>query len=230
MMKLADLLYPLIGLGFAAALQPLQIIAMLALLQTKHGSRNGFAYLGGMTAFRLSLAMIFWWLISGIEGIVEAEGGDFRTLTGIMMGILGLLLLVYALRQAFSAQSEDQAAASWLRKLDSVTPGKAALVGVGFLALDPKDWLIDIAAIDLIATADLSALQSGWAYLIYIIVAQGFLLIPLMMTLVFPDQSQTALQKLNTWLMQYERPIEISVALIFGVLFLYVGFDYLDIR
>jgi hypothetical protein len=46
-------------------------------------------------------------------------------------------------------------------------------VGVAFLALDPKDWLIDIAAIDLIAAADLSGLQSGLAYLIYIFLAQA---------------------------------------------------------
>ena len=113
------------------------------------------------------------------------------------MSVLGLLLLVYALRQAFSAQSEDQAAASWLKKLDSVTPLRAALVGIAFLALDPKDWLIDISAIDLIAAADLRGLHSGLTYLIYIFLTQILLLIPLIYTIIFPAKAQRSLKQLN---------------------------------
>jgi len=224
-----DLIVPLTALALAAAMQPLQIIAILVLLQTKDGKRNGLAYLGGMTAFRLALAAVFWVLMSGVEEVVESDGGDFNDLTGILICILGLILLVYALRKIFSAQSEDQAAASWLSKLESVTPLQAALVGVAFLALDPKDWLIDISAIDLIAAADLSGLQSGLSYLIYILLAQSLLLIPLIYTLVLPAIAQDSLGQMNTWLRHHERRIEITVALIFGLIFLYGGLEYLGI-
>lgn len=224
-----ELLLPITALAFAASLQPLQIIAMLALLQTKHGVRNGLAYLCGMMAFRLTLALLFWWLISGVETAIEEGGGDFSALTGSVMIILGLLLLIYALRQIFAAQNEDQTAASWLTKLESVTPRRAALVGVAFLALDPKDWLIDISAIDLIAGADLSGLQSGLAYLVYILLAQALLLIPLIYTLIFPAKARIALGRLNVWLRHHERRIEISVALIFGILFLFTGLNYLGV-
>ena len=60
---MSDLIIPIIALALAAALQPLQVIAMLVLLQTEHGRRNGLAYLGGMVAFRLALALVFWWLV-----------------------------------------------------------------------------------------------------------------------------------------------------------------------
>jgi hypothetical protein len=228
-MMMAELLLPLTALALAAALQPLQVIAMLVLLQTKHPVQNGLAYLGGMTAFRLALAAVFWWLMSGVEDVVEAEGGDFMALTGIVISVLGLLLLVFALRQVFSAQSEDQAAASWLSKLDSVTPLRATLVGVAFLAFDPKDWLIDISAIDLVAAADLSGLQSGLAYLVYIFLAQVLLLIPLIYTLIFPTNAQNTLGRLNVWLHHHERRIEVAVALIFGFLFFFAGLEYLGI-
>lgn len=224
-----ELLLPIIVLALAAALQPLQIIAMLVLLQTERDKINGLAYLGGMMAFRLTLALVFWWLMSSVEDLIEAEGGDFSALTGAVMIVLGLLLLIYALRQMFSAQSEDQAAASWLNKLDTVTPRRAALVGVAFLALDPKDWLIDISVIDLIATADLSALESGLAYLVYIVLAQILLLIPLIFTFIFPAKAKISLGRLNAWLIQHERLIEIAVALIFGFLFLYGGLEYLGV-
>jgi drug/metabolite transporter superfamily protein YnfA len=98
MMRLSELLLPLTTLALAAALQPLQVIAMLALLQTENGKHNGLAYLGGMTGFRLTLALVFGVLLSGVEEIVEAVGGDFNDLTGILICILGLLLLIYAIR------------------------------------------------------------------------------------------------------------------------------------
>jgi hypothetical protein len=219
----------IVALALAAALQPLQVIAMLILLQTEHGKLNGLAFLGGMTAFRLALALLFWWLISGLEAIIEGEGGDFSALTGTVMIVLGLLLLIYALRQAFSVQSEDQAAASWLNKLDTVTPSRAGLVGIAFLALDPKDWLIDISTIDLIAAADLSGFESGIAYLVYIILAQALLLIPLGFSIMFPAESRKTLGRLNAWLNRHERRIEIVVALIFGFLFTYNGLEYMGV-
>ena len=226
---LSDLIIPIIALALAAALQPLQVIAMLVLLQTEHGRRNGLAYLGGMVAFRLALALVFWWLVSGVEAVIEGEGGDFSALTGTVMVLLGLLLLVYALRQSFSAQSEDQAAASWLGKLEAVTRRRSALVGVAFLALDPKDWLIDISAIDLIAAADMNGLQSVLTYLLYILLAQALLLIPLLFTVLFPAKAQISLGRLNAWLTQHERTIEIVVALLFGLVFIYVGLEDLGI-
>ena len=108
---MSELLLPIITLAFAAALQPLQVIALLALLQTGRGIHNGLAYIGGMTSFRLALALVFWWLVSGVETAVESQGGDFGVITGTVMIILGLLLMIFALRQVFSAQSDDQAAA-----------------------------------------------------------------------------------------------------------------------
>ena len=226
---MSELLLPIIALAFAAALQPLQVIALLALLQTGRGIHNGLAYIGGMTSFRLALALVFWWLVSGVETAVESQGGDFGVITGTVMIILGLLLMIFALRQVFSAQSDDQAAASWLDKLDSVTPPRAALVGVAFLALDPKDWLIDISAIDLIASADLNSLQSGIAYLVYIFLAQSLLVTPLITTLFFPAKAHSYLGKLSTWLKMHENKIEILVALVFGLLFLFVGIEYFGV-
>ena len=224
-----DLLFPIISLALAAALQPLQVIAMLVLLQTAGGKINGLAYLGGMVAFRLALALIFWWLVSGVEAAIEGEGGNFNALTGTVMVLLGLLLLIFALRQLFSAQSEDQAAASWMGKLETITPRRAALVGVAFLALDPKDWLIDLSAIDLIAAADLNGMQSGFAYLVYILLALALLLIPLVFTAIFPAKAQISLGRLNAWLNTHERSIEIIIAIIFGLMFVYIGLESLGI-
>ena len=123
-----ELLWALIPLAVAAALQPPQVIALIFLLQTPRGLANGLAYVGGMTVFRLAIGTLFWVMITGVEEVVEAEGGQFSLVVGSILVVLGLVLLVYALRRGLSAKSEDEAAATWLQSLQSVSPARAAWI------------------------------------------------------------------------------------------------------
>lgn len=224
---MAELILSLVPLAVAAALQPPQVIALVVLLQTQRGATNALAYIAGMSIFRLLLGGAFWMLISDVEENIETAGGQFNILVGTVLVVLGLFMLVHALRQAVSAHGEDEAAASWLDKLGNVLPLQAALVGVAFLALDPKDWITDISAVNLIAEADLGGSTSLLAYLIYILLAQSLLLIPLILTFVTPHRAQTGLATFNTWMKRHERTIEVIVATIFGLLFLYIGLEHL---
>jgi uncharacterized membrane-anchored protein len=190
---------------------------------------NGLAYIFGMIAFRLLIGGIFWVLISNVEETVETSGGNFSLLVGTVLLVLGILMLVNALQRVFSKHSEDEATASWMDKLQDVSPVRAALIGVAFLALDPKDWLVDISAINLIADADMSGLNSLWAYLAYILMAQSLLLIPLILSLFLPQRTQRVLTRFTVWMKRHDRTIEIVSALIFGLLFLQIGLELLGI-
>jgi len=222
---MSELILSLIPLAVAAALQPPQVIALVVLLQTRRGAANGLAYILGMIVFRLLLGGIFWVLISNVEKTVETRGGNFSLLVGTFIFSLGILMLVHALRRGFSAQGADEATVSWLDKLDNVTPFRAALVGIAFLALDPKDWLVDISVINLIAEADLFRMESLLAFLVYILMAQSLLLIPLILSLIFPQKTQSGLTRFTGWMKRQERAIEIIFALIFGLLFLQIGLE-----
>lgn len=226
---MGELFLSLISLAVAATFQPTQVIAMIVLLQTKHGTTNGLAYFAGMTAFRLALGGLSWILISGLEGSIENTGGDFSILVGAILVVLGLLMLVHALRRGFSAQGEDEAAASWLDKLEHVSLGQAFMAGLAFLALDPRDWIIDLSAINLIADADLNGTQSLLVYLVYILLAQSLLWIPLLLTLIVPDGSRRVLAKLKAWMKIHENRIEIIMAITFGLIFLAIGLEYLGV-
>jgi threonine/homoserine/homoserine lactone efflux protein len=226
---MAEFTLSLISLAIAATLQPPQVVAMIILLQTRQGTANGLAYIGGMTAFRLALGGTSWVLLSGLESSIETSGGDFDIVVGTILVVLGLLMLVHALRQGFSAPGEDEAAVSWLEKLETVSPLQAFLVGLAFLALDPRDWIIDISAVNLIAEADLSSAQSLLAYLAYILLAQSILWIPLILTLVVPDRARRGLARLNAWMKAHETGIEMTVAILFGLLFLAIGLEHLGV-
>ena len=99
-----ELLLSLIPLAIGAAVQPPQVIALIFLLQTRRGRANGLAFVGGMTAFHLTLGALLWRLITEVETSVEAEGGQFDRVVGTGLAVLGLMLLVYALRRTFSGR------------------------------------------------------------------------------------------------------------------------------
>ena len=219
-----ELVLSLIPLALAAAFQPPQIIALLVLLQTKRGKTNGFAYISGMFLFRLVLGLVFWFLASSIEESVETNGGRFGILVSAVLMMLGLILLVNSLRSAFSAPDEDQAAPFWLDNWEGFSPLRAGLVGMGFLALDPKDWLTDFAAVNLIADADLGGTASLIAYLFYLLMTLSLLLIPLISMFLVPKQAKGVLVALNNWMNKNARSIEILTTIIFGLMFLGIGF------
>jgi len=220
-----ELILALIPLAVIATLQPPQVISFLFLLQTQRGKANALAYLAGMSVFRLAIGGVFWALASNVEATVESAGSEFGPLVGTVLAVLGLLLLVYALRRIFSAQDEDQATVSWLDKLDSISWPQSFVVGLSFLALDPKDWITDIAAVNLIAEADLSGSASLLTYLGYILLAQLLLITMFVITMALPRKSQSFLTGLNNWMKQNDRVIEITVAIIFGLLFLFIGLE-----
>lgn len=224
-----ELILSLIPLAVAAAFQPPQVIALVIVLQTRRGIANALAFNAGMAAFRLLLGGAFWLIVSTVEEAIESAGNQFDILVGSVLVVLGLFMLVYALRRGVSAQGDDQAAASWLDKLESVSLLRSALVGAAFLALDPKDWIIDLSAVNLIADADLSALSSLLTYLIFVLMAQSLLWLPVVLVLVVPRWAHRRLAVLKNWMKRHERSIEVAVALAFGSLFLYLGLGRLGL-
>jgi hypothetical protein len=97
------------------------------------------------------------------------------------------------------------------------------------LALDPKDWLVDLAAVDMVAAADLSGLASVLAYLWYALLSMSLLFIPLMLVLVAPQRSDESLNSLNAWLERHTRIIVITIAVLLGAFFLYSGLKMIGV-
>ena len=223
-----DLLLQLTPLALAAALQPLQVIALVVILQSERGTANGLAYVGGMSAFRVVLALVMTVLVSSLEAVIESTGGNFDLVVGTVLVVLGLVMGGFALRRGLSPGGNDEDA-SLLDRLDAAGPAKAALVGASFLALDPRDWLIDLAAVDLIAEADLSGTSSVLGYLFYLLLAQSLVLIPLIVSLLSPQRSQDMLGTFSSWMRRHERAIEVVVAAVFGLLILFAGLEYLGV-
>ncbi len=226
---MTNLMLALLPLTIAAALQPLQVFAMISLMKGRRSVANGLAYISGMTAFRLALGALFWLLLSSVEEAIESGGGIFGLVVGIVLVVLGVALLFYGLRYGISANEGEETVPTWLQKLGDASPAKAGLIGVAMLALDPKDWLVDLAAVDMVAAADLSGLASLLAYLWYALLSMTLVFIPLILVLVAPQKGTERLDSLNAWLERYARTIVIAVAVLLGGYFLFTGLEMLGV-
>lgn len=81
----------------------------------------------------------------------------------------------------------------------------------------------------MIAEADLSGAASFLTYLAYILLAQSLLWLPLILIVVTSHRTRRSLATLNAWMKRHERSIEIATAIIFGLVFLYIGLEQLDV-
>jgi len=89
---------------------------------------------------------------------------------------------------------------------------------------------MDLAAVNLIADADLGGSASLLAYLIYLILAKTLLLIPIILMLIGPCWPKNFLGKLNDWMKNHVRGIVILMAIFFGLMFLMIGIRGLGVK
>jgi threonine/homoserine/homoserine lactone efflux protein len=135
--------------------------------------------------------------------------------------------LVYAARLVFSVPDEGEAAAAtWLDKMQSVSPGRAALLGVALLVLDPKDWVFTLSAVELIVAAGLTSVASLLAYLVFVLLVQSLLLVLLTLTLLAPQRAQKWLGGLNVWLKRHMRALKIGGSALLGGYLLFTSLKH----
>jgi hypothetical protein len=80
-----------------------------------------------------------------------------------------------------------------------------------------------LSAIGIIGAAQLGQPASTIAYLLFVLLAESLILLPILIRLIVPKQSKGLLDATSAWLARYNRPIVIVISLVFGLLFLYQG-------
>jgi len=137
--------------------------------------------------------------------------------------VLGILLLITAYKQWRKDDDPDAPPPKWLTMIGSLTPLKAFGIGFGLLLVGGKFWVFTLGAIGMIGEAQLGQPTSTVAFLLFVLLAESLLLLPILIRMIIPEQSKSLLEATSAWLTRYNRPIVIAVSLVFGLLFLYSG-------
>jgi hypothetical protein len=206
-----------------SAIVPLQIIIGLLLLKSpKRGLFKAVAYVTGMTLTRLLQGLIFSLVLSESAALAEENSGKNPVISTLLL-VLGILLLIAAYKKWCGENDPDDPPPKWLTMIDNSTPLKAFGIGLGLPLIAAKLWVFTLSALATIAAAQLGQPSSTLAYLLFILLAESLLLLPIMIRILVPERSKILLADLSGWLTQNSRPITIVVSLVFGLLFLYSG-------
>ncbi|MEX0267986.1 GAP family protein [Leptolyngbyaceae cyanobacterium UHCC 1019] len=220
---MGTLLISLLPYIIGSAVVPLQIIVGLLLLKSpQQGLLKAIAYVSGMTITRLLQGLLFGFIVSRSTAFADGSSGKSPIISTLLL-VLGILLLIAAYKKWSKEDDPDDPPPKWLTRIDSLTPLKALGLGLGLPLVAAKLWVFTLSALATIAAAQLGQTTSAIAYLLFILLAETLLILPILVRILIPDRSQAILLKLSTWLTTNNRPITITVSLVFGLLFLQSG-------
>ncbi len=220
---MGTLLISLLPYIIGSAVVPLQIIVGLLLLKSPaQGLFKAIAYVSGMTITRLLQGLIFGFVLSRSTALADGSSGKSPVISTLLL-VLGILLLIAAYKKWRKVDDPDDPPPKWLTRVDSLTPVKAFGIGLGLPLVAAKLWVFTLTALATIASAQLGQPTSAIAYSLFILLAESLLLLPILMRILVPERSKSVLIDLSAWLTRNNRPITITVSLVFGLLFFQSG-------
>lgn len=203
-----------------SAVVPVQVMIIILLLNSpRQGLTKAISLYAGMAAIRIIQGLLFGLILSSGPG----ESDEKSLVVSTLLFVLGILLLINAYKLWRNDTDPDDPTPKWMVMLDTISPLRVFLLGVGFVLISGKFWVFTLSAIGVIEEAQLGQPASTITFLLFILLAQSLLLLIILVRVFIPGRSKGIMENISIWLTRYNRPIVLAVSLIFGVLFLVQG-------
>jgi threonine/homoserine/homoserine lactone efflux protein len=204
-----------LSFGVGVALSPIPIIGVVLMLGTARARSNGPAFILGWILGLAVAGTIVLLVSSGADASEEGEPADW---VNVLKLVLGLLLLLVALKQWRDRPREGQEAEmpKWMQTIDAFKPGKAAGFGVLLSALNPKNLLLAVGAAAAIAQTDASAGAQAVALAVFVLIGTVGTGTPVALYFALGERSKRILDDLKAWMSQNNAAIMAVLCLIIG--------------
>jgi len=207
----------LIPIAIATTLMPVELTFTLLMLRAPGGRARAGAWIAGKTVARLvQYAFLAGVLVTAVD---DGEPGT-SPVEGALLLVVAVLLLVAAARKAANQPDEDAPPPRWMTMVGGVQPGRAFLLGAGWVGLSPKLWAFTLAAVGAIGDAQLGTAEGWLVYVVFVMLASGIHLVALTFAVVAPTRADAALGRVVDGLERNSRPVLIGVSAVFGAWFL----------
>jgi hypothetical protein len=186
---------------------------MVLVLATPRGKANGPAFVLGWIVGLVIVGTI----VLLVAGAVSAShNGQLKTWVSVLKVVLGLALLLVALRQWRGRPRGDTEPElpGWMKTIDTLTPVKSAGLGALLAGPNPKNLLLTIAAAAAIAQAGISAGDQVIVFAIFAVLAPLGPGIPLGIYYALGDRSAKVLGDLRTWMIANNQAIMAVLCLV----------------
>jgi Sap, sulfolipid-1-addressing protein len=206
----------ILGLAAGVAVSPLPIVAMILVLATPRGRTNGILFGAGWLAGLAGLGAVVLALAGPADG---SEGGEPAPWTGWLKLVLGLVLLLAAVRQwrGRPAPGAEPEMPRWMAGVDRLRPGAALGLGALLSAVNPKNGGLTIAAAATIAAAGLSGGGQAVVLAVFVLIGSVGVLAPLVLYLVAGAGAARTLDNWKTWAAIHNAAVMAVLFLVFGL-------------
>ncbi len=211
----------LIPLMIAAAIVPAWIIIVLLMLTNKNGVLKAAAFVLGTVLARLAQGALFGYVLQREAAADGAVGAG--AIKAVLLLLVGLVLLILAYKKWTKEEDPDAPPPKWMSGLGAMSPLKALGFGVLLMIVGFKQWVFTLSALGTISAAQLSQGESIIVFLIYLLGALSLLLIPILFSAIAPQPAAKTLSSARAWLERNNRPVTVTVSLLFGVYFVAQG-------
>jgi Sap, sulfolipid-1-addressing protein len=205
-----------LGLAAGVAVSPLPIVAIILMLVTADGGRNGALFAVGWLAGLTVLGTVVLLLASPAG---SSEGGEPAAWTGWVKLLLGVGSLLLAARQwrGRPAPGAEPEMPKWMAGLDRMGPGGAFGLGALLSAANPKNGGLTIAAAASIAGAGLAGGEQAVALAVFVLVGSAGVLAPLVLYLAAGERAARTLDAWKAWAGAHNAAIMAVLFLVFGL-------------
>jgi threonine/homoserine/homoserine lactone efflux protein len=206
----------LLPLAVAIAISVTMIITTVFMLLSPQAKGRTVGLLVGCVVGVGGAVAVFTFLADLLP--TEASGGSPRAASVIKM-VVGVLLVVLALRQwrQRPARGDRAELPKWMARIDSMTPGKALVLGVLLSAVVPKNLLIALSAGLIVGGARFSGGQATVLIVVFTAIATSTVSVPVVAHLVASARMREPFEKLREWLVENNVAIMVVVLLVIGV-------------
>jgi threonine/homoserine/homoserine lactone efflux protein len=211
----------LLPLAVVVAIAPVPIIAVVLMLLSPRAGATSAGFLTGWTAGTAGLTTV----VVLLAGSDDRGGGRSTTIASWAELALGGLLLALAGQQwrVRPAPGARPGSPAWTAALDRFTAPRAGSLGLVLSALNPKNFLVCVAAGATIAAGDLGAAQAGWSVVLFTGIAVSTVALPVLGHAVGRRRIAGPLDSLRRWLTAHNSAVTITVLLVLGVVLLGQG-------
>jgi len=187
---MAEVLGDVLGFAIGIAVSPVPIAAVILMLFASKARVTGPSFLiGWLIGITFVVTVVLF--VPGLGG----DSGEPSTTTGVIKGILGLLLLV-----------------------DTMGSGGAFGLAILLTVLNPKNLLLAAAAGAAIGAAELNTGETVLAVVAFTVIASVTIVIPVIGYLIAGDRIQSSLDNTKEWMVHNNTAVMSVLFLIFGVI------------
>jgi threonine/homoserine/homoserine lactone efflux protein len=212
---MADAIGQVLPLAVGVALSPIPIIGVVLMLGTPRARANGPAFILGWV---IGLAVVGTIVLLVSSGANAEEGGEPADWVSIVKLILGLLLLLVALKQwRGRPQGDDEASLpKWMASIDRFTTGRAAAMGLALAAINPKNLILTVGAATAIAQTGASTADQAVALAVFVLIGTLGPGLPVAIYFALGERSEDILARLKTWMARNNTAIMAVLCLVIG--------------